>query len=258
MSKSAFPSFNANAETKTIDIGLLKKLPPTTTELLINCNNILIIDCIKLTLLNLSLKQVIFIQKDPLSSATFITAGSCFSEYETDQFDYYFTRILLKNTRYPLTSYVKKVHSDLPDDYSIYQTVIENAQIKDYFDKGWFCTFFQLVKLNAEGKKVAAYLKQELEKCDHYLATTINKNPNKAKSFVNDLGGNIFLLKTLNFEIFEHLHTALFSIESIHNEFTIILDTMYLSDNNYIIADLYDFFLKLVSQINIFFSKFKT
>ncbi len=249
MSDSVLASYENNSGSDALYTGLLATLKPSATQLLIHCNHTQITDCIKLTLLDLCLKQVIHIKKSPLVSPdkkeSIIETGAQFNTYQADSFEYYFTRILSPNITYPLSNYIKKIHSDLPDDYSCYQKIITSAQTSSYFNKGWFCRFFQLTKLNPKGKKVAEHLSKTISNIDNSLVNLIKENPLQATSIIEELSGNIFLLSALNFEIFEHLKNALFSIESINQELTKILDVFYLTDNTYVVSDVYDYFSKI-------------
>ena len=247
MSDSVLTPYETSSDSDAFCTGLLSSLKPSATQLLIHCNNTQITDCIKLTLLDLSLKQVIHIKKDFInpSNKSIIEAGALFNTYQTDSFEHYFTRILSKNTQFPLHKYIKKIQNDLPDDYTCFQKIIKNSQIDTYFNNGWFCHFFQLTKLNCKGKKVAEHLSKTINNIDNSLVNLINENPLQATSIIKELGGNIFLLSALNFEIFKHLKNALFSIESINQELTKILDVFYLSDNTYVISDIYDYFSKI-------------
>ncbi|WP_010179771.1 hypothetical protein [Aquimarina agarilytica] len=253
MSDSVLASYENNSGSDALYTGLLATLKPSATQLLIHCNDTQITDCIKLTLLDLCLKQVIHIKKSSLVSPnkkeSIIETGAQFNTYQADSFEYYFTRILSHNITYPLPNYIKKIHSDLPDDYSCYQKIITSAQTTAYFNKGWFCRFFQLTKLNPKGKKVAEHLNQSLAHIDNNLVQLINQKPAEATTLIKNLGGNVFLLTALNFEIFEHLKTALSAIERIHQELPKILDVLYLSENTYIISDMYDYFSKLREQL---------
>ena len=242
--------FNLNNSPKPIPLGLLASLKPAAVKLILDCNAITISEIIKLTLLDLSFRKVIKIKEDfkslhPSNSErayTIVETGTEFKNYKPDNFETYFLADLKTDTYFHLKVYLKKVFETLPATYDFYRQIIIDTQTKNYFNQGILFKAFQLIKLNIKGRLAQQKISNNIDNLNHIIANIIKEEPDEAFKLLRVLKGNIFLLNSLNFEIFDRLDLEIPSDKLFNSEFDLVLDFLYLSDKKYVISDLYDLF----------------
>ena len=205
---------------------LLENIKPSATKLLLDGAGIDVLDVIKFTFFDLIIKQVLSVKKelrrshprDPnLREYSIVETGVKFSGYEADPFESYFVRIIDENSFYHLLGYLKKVYNDLPSNYSCYRYVIKGSKVQQKFHHNLITMIFRWTFLNRRGKRFRKVVRAYLKEIDDTILELLDNEPEKALQLIRSLKGNIFLLKTIKFELFEKLKALSKAVEGNSN-----------------------------------------
>ncbi|WP_299764931.1 hypothetical protein [uncultured Dokdonia sp.] len=220
-------SFNFNTKFDDTVINQLSKLKPAGTQLLLDTKTDLI-ELLKLTLFDLSLKQVLIIKKvlkraharDPhLREYVIVETGKNFATYNPNGFETYFTERIDEDTYFQLKVYIREIYKEITSEYKYKKEIIKDLKLNDHFKNGFISFIFSSISTNQKGEKLKNNIAEYLHLVDENIANLIENNPNEALELVIFLKGNIFLLKNLKFELLEKLKTASITSKSNNTEF---------------------------------------
>ncbi len=191
----------------------LSELKPAATKLILE-PGVDLVELLKLTLFDLTLKQVLIIKKvlrkahsrDPhLREYVVVETGKNFSKYSPNAFEEYFTSIIDEDSYYQLKSYLREIAKEVPPKFRYKQQIIQDAKIKDLFKRDLISSLFPWIRTNARGEQLRADISSYLNEADLHIGDLIDSDPDKALELILFLQGNIFLLKNLKFEHLENL-----------------------------------------------------
>lgn len=195
------------------NIHRLSELKPAGTKLILDSRTDLI-ELIKLTLFDLTLKQVLVIkktfrkshQRDPhLREYVIVRTGKNFAKYEPSRFEQYFINRINKDSYFQLKIYLRAVINEIPSEYRHRIEIVENLRINQFFNDSFVLSIFSVLRINKKGKTLRSDISQYLNEVDEHIGILIDKEPEKALELILFLQGNIFLLKNLKFELLEKL-----------------------------------------------------
>ncbi|CAA0186231.1 hypothetical protein [Tenacibaculum maritimum] len=191
----------------------LSKLKPAGTKLILESKSDLI-ELIKLTLFDLTLKKVLVIKKklkkshprDPyLREYIIVETGKNFSKYSPDKFEKYFTNIIDNDSYYHLRSYVNTIFKEISSEYKYKKEIISNLEIRTLFKDNLILSILSYLSINKKGKEFKKEVKKYLDEVDSHIPDLIENKPEKALQLILFLKGNIFLLNNLKLELLEKL-----------------------------------------------------
>ncbi len=195
------------------NVHILSELKPAGTKLILKPNADLI-ELLKLTLFDLTLKKVLTIRKilkkshprDPrLREYVIVEAGKNFLKYNPDKFEESFTRRINKDNYYLLKTYLKNIYKEIPSEYNHKKKIIHDLKINRLFKLNLISNIFSWLKTNEKGNKLKTDIKSYLDAVDENVSDLIENKPDKALDLILFLQGNIFLLNNLKFELLEKL-----------------------------------------------------
>lgn len=219
--------FNPETRFENENIFRLSQLKPAGTKLILNRRADLI-ELLKLTLFDLTLKQVLIIKqvfqkshpRDPYEREYIIVeTGKNFSKYKSDKFEDYFLKRIDEDSYYQLRWFVKGIFDEINSEFAYKKQIIKNVKASDLFNlSNIFSNVFSWLLINGKGKKVKKDISLYLNEVDNNIGHLIETNPDQALELISFLKGNIFLLKNLKFEWFEKLKAI--EIENKGHEFS--------------------------------------
>ena len=205
--------FSSNSKFEVSNIFRLSELKPAGTKLILEPKADLI-ELLKLTLFDLTLKKVLVIKKklkksharDPhLREYIIVERGKNFEKYNPNKFEEHFTNRIGKDSYFQLKVYLRVIFKEIPSVSKHKYEIIRNLKIQDLFKRDFFSVVFSMFKTNSKGNKLKADIIEYLEQVDRNIPNLIENEPDKALELILFLQGNIFLLKNLKFELLEKL-----------------------------------------------------
>jgi hypothetical protein len=204
---------DANSTFENSSIYRLSELKPAGVKLILDPKTDLV-ELLKLTLFDLTLKKVLVIKKmfkkphprDPyLREYTIVETGENFEKYNPNQYEKYFTRRIDKDSYVQLKPYLRAICKEVETESQHKNEIIQNLEILDLFKRDFFLVFFSIFKTNQKGNKLKIAISEYLKDIDRNIANLIEHDPEKSLKLIMFLQGNIFLLKNLKFELIEKL-----------------------------------------------------
>lgn len=186
----------------------LAELTPAETLLLTNGNRVPVKNLLKVTLMDLLLKQILktvdveHTFQDPTSQPnTYVMAGENFSFENTRDHEKVFLQPFLQseNRKILFANLVKLAYGNAGPEMKFNKVIRDSAPLSGCFVTG-FPKLFNAFELTAHGKKLSSHLKQELEKLSETLPDLMHSNPARAREILRHIGGNIFLVKGIDFK----------------------------------------------------------
>ncbi|WP_299682607.1 hypothetical protein [uncultured Dokdonia sp.] len=208
--------FNLDTAFENTIIHQLSTLKPAGTQLLLE-PRIDYIELIKLTLFDLTLKQVLIIKKtlkrlhprDPyLREYIIVETGKNFAKYSPNGFETYFTERIDEDTYFQLKVYLREITKEITSQYKYKREIIKDLKLTSHFKNGFFSAIFSSVTTNQKGKKLKVTIADYLQMVDNNIVNLIENKPKEALEVILFLKGNIFLLKNVTFELLEKLKLA--------------------------------------------------
>lgn len=176
-------------------------------------------ELLKVTFMDLLLKQVLVV-KDTLKEikrgnrlkqvkSKYVITGKNFTKYSPSPFEEVFLSVFidkpqLKANLKPLI----KVAYEASDKYYA-KAIVEGSSIKDLFKTVFYQKYFGKFSLTKKGKETMLLVKKELEEVDQKIGDLIQNKPNEALEILLKIGGNIFLLQNLEFELLRKIDSSI-------------------------------------------------
>jgi len=205
--------FSSNSEFVNSNVHQLSKLKPAGTKLILEPKTKLI-ELLKLTLFDLTLKQVLIIKKslkrshprDPhLREYVIVETGRNYSKYQPNKFEKYFTDRIDEDSYFQLKAYLKAIFKEIPSEYRHKKEIISDLEIKALFKNDIISSIFSRLRTNPKGNELKRDISEFLHQVDENIGNLIENEHDKALELILFLQGNIFLLKNLKFELLENL-----------------------------------------------------
>ncbi|WP_452599038.1 hypothetical protein [Pontimicrobium sp. MEBiC01747] len=207
---------------------ILSQITPAQTKLIIDNNSVALKNLMKLTFMDLVLKKVLKIKeveqkahsRDKHTRAyTYIIPGKNFNSYKPKVFESVFLSPFYKSPEIQIQfkTYIKLIYDNSKGRWNYKKTVKNTSEIKPYFKSTFFINLFKQIKLTPEGHKLNTALKDYLYKIDSEIINLLENNKKKALELLENIGGNIFLLKNLDFEMLKKLDKELSNQQKHYN-----------------------------------------
>ncbi|MGJ8660303.1 MAG: hypothetical protein ACSHWV_10670 [Cellulophaga fucicola] len=254
--------FSPKSKFEDSNVYRLSELKPAGTKLILEPKTQLI-ELLKLTLFDLTLKQVLIIKKslkrshprDPhLREYVIVETGKNYSKYKPNKFEEYFTERIDEDSYFQLKAYLRAIFKEIPSEYKHKKEIVRDLHIKDLFKSDLISSIFSWLKTNPKGNKLKKDIKEYLNEVDENIGNLIENEPDKALELILFLQGNIFLLKNLKFELLEKLKlisTVRSNNDDEYYDDWFWIDFMYDSDLS--IADLMSDISEMFDSIDDYF-----
>lgn len=205
--------FSSNSKFKDSNVFRLSELKPAGTKLILEPKTELI-ELLKLTLFDLTLKQVLIVKKslkrshprDPhLREYVIVETGKNYLKYKPNNFEKYFTERIDEDSYFQLKAYLRAIFKEIPSEYKHKKDIVRDLNINDLFKSDLVSSIFSLLKTNPKGNVLKKDISVYLNEVDENISYLIENKPDKALELILFLQGNIFLLKNLKLELLEKL-----------------------------------------------------
>lgn len=195
---------------------ILSKITPAETMLVKNSDSVKLKDLMKFTFMDLLLKRVIEIKEvnkrahprdKYIRTYTYVISGKNFSQYKPKNHELIFLSPYFKSKSIQILfkNFIKMVYDSSNGNWNYTKSVRSNKGIDLNFKQTFFTNLFRLNVLTAKGievqKKIVAYLNM----IDNML---LNDNKKGLELLLN-IGGNIFLLENLDFQLLKKIDKEL-------------------------------------------------
>ncbi|MDX1446107.1 hypothetical protein, partial [Lishizhenia sp.] len=191
----------------------LSKLKPAETLLIMKGENAAFKDLMKYTLMDLILKQVLEIKetvrrvkrgrrfKD--KRIKYVVKGNNFDNYSPNIFEiiYLSTYQHTPEIKIVLSKLIKVAYSAAKTEEEYRNCILETHPFPKSFKKSFFQKYFGGVSITEEGKERKSMIDIQLSEIDNKFDSLLKDNPKEALSLLLEIGGNIFLLKNIDFEL---------------------------------------------------------
>lgn len=216
---------------------ILSQITPAETLLIRDCASTQLKDLMKFTFMDLLLKKVIEIEEinrrshprdKYIRTYTYVIAGKNFEKYKPKNHELIYLNPFNKSPSIQILfqHFVKMAYDASKGSWFYKKQVRVNQEINSYFKQTFLLNFFRITKLTDNGnklkKEISAYLNDVDERIDHLL----HNDKKKGLELLLKIGGNIFLLKNLNFELLKTLDKELLK------EQKVLYSEVYSSDSD--------------------------
>lgn len=189
----------------------LTKFTPAETWVILHGKDVLLRDLLKFTLLDLLLKQVLVTEevqrqpssKDPVMVYKYLRAGKNFAAYKSKAHEDVFLSVFKKNpaTSVLFRNMVKIGFEKSSSTRRYLYRVITSEDAKDNFKFHFFAAMVGGVRYSDKGKEVRVELQKEVKELESTLPKWMTTDKKRALEMLTQIGGNVFLLKGLDFEM---------------------------------------------------------
>ncbi len=198
---------------------LLSKLTPAETILIRDCSDAQLKSLLKFTFMDLLLKKVIKIvevdkqphPRDEVRTYTYIEPGKNIKKYKPKNHELIFITSFLKEESIQILfkHFVKMIYDASGGKKSYRESIRSTKELKSYFNQSFFIYLFRLIRLTEEGKKVKQEIAGYLKEIDKDINDLLENDQKQALELLITIGGNIFLLRNLNFDLLKKIDKEL-------------------------------------------------
>jgi len=177
-------------------------------------------DLLKYTLMDLLLKQVLIIEeiqrqpnpRDPIRTYKYITTGENFIKHPFKSHEIVFTSMFQENAEIKLLfrNLVKVAYQNAKSEYNYYPLLINSANLKAVFIRTFIQRIFGGFSYTSDGTTIKKELESEIAELETKLPEIIKNDKNRGLEILKKIGGNIFLLKGVDFALSKEIDKELF------------------------------------------------
>jgi hypothetical protein len=198
---------------------LLSKLTPAETLLIRHGDQVSVTELLKYTLMDLLLKQVLMMDKverqlnkrDPVREYKYVSVGKNFGHYANLPHELPFLLPFQKNSdrRLLFRSSVQIGYENAQSQRALQRAVRSSPLLQDVFSASFFERIFGIFEHTAKGLELKNQVEREMRQMEQKLPDLIANDREKALEALKIIGGNVFLLHGLDFELLKEIDEAL-------------------------------------------------
>lgn len=191
----------------------LSQFSPAETLILLHGKKAQLKDLLKVTLMDLLLKQALqTIELEntsgkPGSYNTYVIAGQNFARYNSLAHEGVFLNSYVHNSGNQIlfTNLVKIGYENAGSARHFMKLVLRNESIDGCFADGLKRLFKGKFSLTPFGERIVWDLKSEIRELENTLPDLMHSNPDKALLVLKEIGGNVFLVKGVDFNLMKQI-----------------------------------------------------
>lgn len=198
----------------------LEKLTPAETYLIRDNSDSTFKELLKLTLADLCLKKVLKIEdkeiqshpSNPVRILKYVLKGKNFNTYSPKVHELAFLSPFQKNSEIEIlfNHIIKMAYENARNRKRyVYKSILLNPEVTNQFHNDFLTRLMGDIALNNTGKSTKVKVDQELLKLESELPQIIQNDKKRALEILNRIGGNVFLLSGLNFELLREIDEEL-------------------------------------------------
>jgi hypothetical protein len=197
----------------------LSDLTPAETLLLTEGKRVPLKDLLKVTLMDLLLKQILKTVEVPNGSNeatsvsnTYVVSGNNFSFSKSLSHERVFLSPFLKDKQVEIlfSNLVKISYQKAGPEKAYNKLIRDSAGLTGCFTSG-LSKLFNPFELNDYGRKIATELRGQLNQLSDTLPQLMENNPDKALEVLKHIKGNVFLVKGIDFKRMSEIENAVMS-----------------------------------------------
>jgi hypothetical protein len=200
-------------------MNLLSKLTPAESLILIDGKKATQKELIKVTFMDLLLKQVIRTYDVKWQASSYdapimfkyTERGKNFDKYVSKEHENIFVRPFKENpnSRILFRHIVRIGFENSSSQIDFQNIILSNGILKDCYSKNLYQKVFGGYSLSKEGKDIQSKLLKEIDQVENILPNYIDTNKEKAFEVLKAIKGNVFLLTNIKFELLNHIDREL-------------------------------------------------
>jgi hypothetical protein len=193
----------------------LSQLTPAETLIILHGEKAALSELLKFTFMDLLLKQVLVTKeiekqanpKDPITSYKYVFTGNNFPAYQASPHENVLLSVYKKSsdTGVLFKNLVKIAYQNARYQGWYQVQVISNSNIKDLFSRNYFERWFGGFSYTQKGSQVKKEIQAEVAMIESAIGNAITTDKNKRLDLLKSIGGNIFLLKGLEFSLAQEI-----------------------------------------------------
>lgn len=198
---------------------ILSRLTPAETLIVWKGNQTTMKDMLKHTLMDLLIKQILSIEeierqpskRDPIRIYKYIGTGKNFSGYRCLPHELCFLSAYYKNStiRILFRNFVKIGYENAHSELDFYKTLRTSNELKDMFTVSLFQRIFTGgFNYTSIGSQLRIAIEDEIQNLETILLNQLNNDKEKALDILKKIGGNVFLLKGIEFDLIKEIDQA--------------------------------------------------
>jgi hypothetical protein len=186
---------------------LLSQLRPAETLLLVHGRSVMLKDFLKVTLMDLLLKQVLTTLEvtrpgsstEPAQPLTYVTVGKNFKGYSGEEFEEIFLSPFYKSPdgQVLFQNLIRIGHEHARNARHFMIMLLKSKSIRHYFSRGLMERVYGGFSMSQQGAQVSERLKHEVAEMENKLPFLLEHDPDRAMQVMKTIGGNIFVLKNI-------------------------------------------------------------
>lgn len=191
---------------------ILSKITPAETTLIREGTFTALRDLLKLTFMDLLFKKVIEIKEvkrkahprdSYIRTYNYVIAGKNLENYKAKNHELIFLSPFLKSPALKIlfANFIKMAVDTVDLGWDYKKLIRSNPEIQPYFNQSFLLDLFHLLKLTGKGKELKKEIAEYLNEIDNSIVDLFQNDQEKALKLIISLGGNIFLLKNLDFKL---------------------------------------------------------
>jgi hypothetical protein len=199
---------------------ILSKITPAETILITDINSLELKDLMKYTFMDLLLKKVIEIKEvrrkvnprdQQIRTYSYVVSGKNFNKYKPKNHELIYLNPFLKNISMQILfkHFVKMAYDSINSDWSYIKLIRSNQEINQFFKQTFWSDLFRINKLTERGISLKNEISNYLNEIDRDIDKLLYDDTAKGLALLLSLGGNIFLLKNLDFQLLKKIDKEL-------------------------------------------------
>ena len=207
---------------------ILSKITPAETKLIKDTNSLELKDLMKYTFMDLLLKKVIEIKEvrrkahprdRQIRTYTYVVSGKNFNKYKPKNHESIYLSPFLKNISIQILfkHFIKMSYDSANGNWNYIKLIRSNREINNLFKQTFWSNIFRTNKLNESGISQKNGISNYLNEIDQNIDNLLNNNTAKGLELLLSIGGNIFLLKNLDFQLLKKIDKELIKQQRLLN-----------------------------------------
>ena len=198
----------------------LSKFLPAETLLVLEDKNVDLKELLKITFMDLLLKQVIEIttitkqsssSRDKVRYYKYVVRGKNFLKYRPIEHEIVYLSPYQKSSSIKVLfqHLIRMGFQNAKSEAKYFSAIRQSPNINYYFTKNIFQAIFGGFSITKEGIELRNKIKIEIAQLEKELPPIITSDKEKALQILNTIGGNIFLLKNIDFSLLKQIDSEI-------------------------------------------------
>ncbi|QCE40953.1 hypothetical protein [Psychroserpens sp. NJDZ02] len=205
---------------------ILSKITPAETLLIQDGFFVEFKDLMKFTFIDLLLKKIIKIKEvhqkphprdKHIRTYTYVTSGKNFKKYKPKNHELIYLSPFNKNRSLQILfkNFIKMAYDNSNGSWSYKKLTRSNIEINPYFKQTSLLNLFRINKLTAKGVKLKKGITNYLNTIDNNINHLLHEDKKKGLELLLSIGGNIFLLENLDFQLLKTIDKELLNQQKV-------------------------------------------